>query len=1381
MANELNGIKEYSIKINDYNPHAFCLIRVELDEAGKPCDWTFLYCNDALAKLEGLPKEKLVGHRFFELFPNGSRKWLKPYYEAAYEGKASSCNDISEEIDKYLQIESFPTDEKGVCVCILRDIKKETVEKEQRSKELQQTVEKLGEEKRINAQVQQYASAMGIVYPLAISIDYLNNEYHMLEYEQFLNKTAKWSGTVDELIEVGASTIPEEEYAEKFKALFGRKKALEAFRGGEKELTLKHPQWGDDGKVHWMETKVICLACTETKAEAISVSRCIDEEKQIEDAKEKLQERDFILTALSADYDEVYFCNIDADTLRVIKSGDLQVVNSEGKYSEIGRFFFKDKVLVESAPDMLEKLSRKGLKNYLISHKEMSIRYELKADERGRRFCETRFVHVPSDTGFFVVIGTHFIDEIVNEQQQKKAELEDLNEKLEEQLAIIDTLSRSFRNVFVANLKNGKARAIRLADSYKVKAVRDIEGIDFDFDAVVDRWTRETVHPDDKDRMKATLSIQNLKKVLSEQEEFIGNYRNIEDGVVHHYQYDFRQIGDTGNVVAGFRIIDSLIEEQEAKQKREKELIEAEQKRLQTINAIGQAYSSIYVAYLDTKEIETVKGVGQEDHFRKISALSNAQKLEHMKRYVAEPYLKGDIEFTDLNTVAERLAGQQSLSYIFQKTDGSWMQSLIVPQRYDRDGKVDMILLANRDVTEEKNKELSQQETLKNQLGIIESLSNEYNTLYLVDTETKGWSIFKTAGTEPIKNIIDQLSVYENYEVAIGKYIENYVAAENREELTKNTKIENLIAETPDKGVYSMLYDRVFKEGRQHWQINAAKFTTDEGKVYIVMGFRDVHEVVEKQERQNEQLAHALAMAQQANKAKTTFLNSMSHDIRTPMNAIVGFTALAKTHIDEKEQVRDYLSKINTSSTHLLSLINDILDMSRIESGTVKLEEKAVHLPDLMHDLRTMIQGQVNAKNQNLFIDTQDIVHEDVLTDKLRLNQVLLNIVGNAIKFTQPGGDIIIHLIEKPCSLKQYTTYEFSVKDTGIGMSQEFIGHIFETFTRERSSTVSGIQGTGLGMAITKNIVDMMGGEIEVESKVGKGSRFTVTLNLRLADEPIRYLPIPELLGARALIVDDDMDTCRNVSKMLYEIEMRPDWTTSGKEAVVRAQDAVERKDEYKVYIIDYLMPDMNGIETIRRIRKVISEDVPIIVLTAYDWTDFEKEAREAGVTAFVSKPIFMSELRAVLTQPVIKEGIEKEKEKEKTYDYSDKHVLLVEDNELNREIATAILEETGMKLDSVCDGDEAVAAIVNAPADRYDLIFMDIQMPKMNGYMATREIRTLADNKKANIPIVAMTANAFEEDKRKAFEAGMDGHIIKPISMEAIAKVLDEIFAEKR
>lgn len=447
--------------------------------------------------------------------------------------------------------------------------------------------------------------------------------------------------------------------------------------------------------------------------------------------------------------------------------------------------------------------------------------------------------------------------------------------------------------------------------------------------------------------------------------------------------------------------------------------------------------------------------------------------------------------------------------------------------------------------------------------------------------------------------------------------------------------------------------------------------------------------------------------------------------------------------------------------------------MSRIESGRVKIEEKEVHLPDILHDLRTIIQSNIASKQQDLFIDTQDIIHEDIITDKLRLNQVLLNIVSNSIKFTPVGGTISIRISEKPCVLNGYTTYEFRIKDNGIGMSEEFREHIFESFSREQTATVSGIQGTGLGMAITKNIVDMMGGTINVKSEEGKGTEFIVTLDCKLSDNIVKYEPIPELQGARALVVDDDTNTCISVSKMLKEIGLRADWTASGKEAVVRTQQACEECDEFKAFIIDWLMPDMNGIETVRRIRKVIGQSTPIIILTAYDWSDIEIEAREAGVTAFVSKPLFMSELREVLTEPVRTKINKKE---EKKVDFTGKKILLVEDNDLNQEIASEILKGAGFVVDIAEDGIVAVEKMASAASDRYDLILMDIQMPKMNGFMATREIRTLSDNRKANIPIIAMTANAFDEDKKSAFEAGMNGFVAKPIDIKNLLNTLADI-----
>ena len=545
----------------------------------------------------------------------------------------------------------------------------------------------------------------------------------------------------------------------------------------------------------------------------------------------------------------------------------------------------------------------------------------------------------------------------------------------------------------------------------------------------------------------------------------------------------------------------------------EKRSILQDQKRLRVIDALGHAYSSISLVNIKTEEIEIVKASKSMKPDQKGDMLSKAHQEELIRQVIAEPFQKAYREFISMSTVAKRLEKREMLSFTAQTVDERWLTMIIVPQGYDKNGKLCTVLVANRDATEEKEREIEQDKNLRN----------------------------------------------------------------------------------------------------------------------------------------------ALAAAEHANKAKTVFLNNMSHDIRTPMNAIIGFTALATAHIDNTELVLDYLKKIRTSGQHLLSLINDVLDMSRIESGSVEIEYAAVHLPDILNDLKTIIQGSSYSRQQKLSIDTQDILYEDIITDKLRLTQVLLNISSNAVKFTPAGGRISICVSEKPCNRDGFATVIFRVKDNGNGMSQEFRKHVFDSFSREHTVTENGIGGSGLGMAIAKNIVDMMGGTIQVESEVGKGTEFTVAFECKIAGAAVKQEPAPE------------------PGDLIKSENQKPQ---------------VESKRSYK-----------------------------------------------------------------------------------------GKKALLVEDNELNREIATAILEEIGLDVDIAEDGTDAVNMMSSAEGRKYDLIFMDIQMPKMDGYTATREIRTLDDPKCANIPIIAMTANAFEEDRKKAIKAGMNGHIAKPISADAILENLDQIF----
>ena len=526
--------------------------------------------------------------------------------------------------------------------------------------------------------------------------------------------------------------------------------------------------------------------------------------------------------------------------------------------------------------------------------------------------------------------------------------------------------------------------------------------------------------------------------------------------------------------------------------------------------------------------------------------------------------------------------------------------------------------------------------------------------------------------------------------------------------------------------------------------------------------------------KMNQALSEAVRAAETANKAKSTFLSNMSHDIRTPMNAIIGFTTLAVSNIDDKKRVRDYLGKILSSSNHLLSLINDILDMSRIESGKIHLEETEVSLSDVLHDLKTIISGQIHAKQLELYMDAMDVTNENVYCDKTRLNQVLLNLLSNAVKFTPAGGTVSVRIRQYPGKVKGSELYEIRVKDNGIGMSQEFVQKIFSPFERERTSTVSRIQGTGLGMAITKNIVDMMGGTIEVQTEQGKGTEFIVRLSFRIQSEHQRIEKIAELEGLKALVVDDDFNTCDSVTKMLMRVGMRSEWTLSGREAVLRARQSVELGDAFHAYIIDWRLPDMNGIEVTRQIRS-LGDDTPIIILTAYDWSDIEAEAKAAGVTAFCAKPLFMSDIRETLMTAIGQSQFESEDSilPEAGSDFRGRCILLVEDNELNSEIAVELLNEYGFLVDTAENGAEAVEKVKNSKPGNYDLVLMDVQMPIMNGYEATRQIRALDDPALAGITILAMTANAFDEDRKEALECGMDGFLSKPIDIEELISIL--------
>ncbi len=662
----------------------------------------------------------------------------------------------------------------------------------------------------------------------------------------------------------------------------------------------------------------------------------------------------------------------------------------------------------------------------------------------------------------------------------------------------------------------------------------------------------------------------------------------------------------------------------------------------------------------------------------------------------------------------------------------------------------------------------------RRQAELIQALSTDYSIVRFFNLDSgKGFLL-----RDNNKGFLSDSFVKEEIglEESMEEYIEQFVYEEDRDLLRASFSLENLQRELEKQMQYYVNYRISAEDGIKYFQVRAVRAGIWESGHGIVLGFRSVDEEIRREMEKKGLLEDALMQANRASRAKSVFLSNMSHDIRTPMNAIVGFTALAITHIDHREQVEEYLKKIMTSGNHLLSLINDVLDMSRIESGKIHLDEKPCSLPDILHELRNILQADVRAKQLELYMDAVDVWDEDICCDKLRLNQVLLNLLGNAVKYTGAGGIVSLRVTEKAGAPAGYANYEFCVKDTGIGMSEEFVSHIFEPFEREENSTTSGIQGTGLGMAITKNIVDMMNGSISVKSEQGAGTEFHVAFTFRLLTEEKEPLDISELKNGRALVVDDDFNTCDSVTYMLQQVGMRAEWTLSGKEAILRTHQALMRGDMYSVYIVDWLLPDMNGIEVTRRIRKEMGDDVAVIVLTAYDWADIEEEAREAGVTAFCSKPLFMSELRSCLHSVInAEETAEKEREQE-TKVRSTGRILLAEDVLLNQEIAVAILGDAGFTTEVAENGKIALEMVQNSQPGYYQLVLMDVQMPVMNGYEAARAIRKLDNAALASLPIIAMTANAFEEDKREALACGMNGHIAKPIDVKKLFETLDRV-----
>lgn len=968
---------------------------------------------------------------------------------------------------------------------------------------------------------------------------------------------------------------------------------------------------------------------------------------------------------------------------------------------------------------------------------------------------------------------------------------ENTDKMLDERMSIIQSLSEIYTSVYYIDFENNHFREISSIPDVNSHIGKEGDAQErlnyFCHNMVTSEFTDELLEFVDFSTLKDRLKD---KKIISKQFCCLIKTSLDNDSDSEWAQCSFIKVSresDTKLTHVLFvtqSINDTKLKELEAKKKIEDALAEAKksnielQKEIAISGALSQEYHSLYKIDAKTGKMSLYKTDGIGMNYRLICDLMESCDYEEMlSEYIDKYIVPEDRErirsSIGLDVLYECVpdVGLYKLGYK-RKMNGviSYYEMNIV-KITDEHGDITFIL-GIHDVDKEMRRQLKQTREMEKQREIIEGLGSEYYSILLVDPDTDTVNTYR-AEDEDGRAIANYFSRHNNcWSKGVQSYADELLSERSRGEFLEKLSLEYIRRGGKD---YSLTYEKLTKNGIIYLQVRVSFVRENDGDVVAVIGTRNVDDLIKKERQQEMALQAAYDAAEAANKAKTDFLSNMSHDIRTPMNGIIGMTAIAAAHIDDKERVKDSLQKITQASKHLLSLINEVLDMSKIESGKIKLIEEEFNLSDLVDNLLTMTNAQIEEHHHELCVNISGVKHEAVIGDSLRIQKLFTNLMGNAVKYTPDGGKIRLSITERPSNQAKIGCYEFVFEDNGIGMSDDFIKHIFDPFARATDSQVNNIQGTGLGMPISRNIVRMMGGDIKVESKLGVGSRFTVTIYLKLQDT--KYLYNEKFIDLDVLVADDDSLSLESCCNMLEELGMKADGVTTGKQALEQVVLHNKQEKQYFACIIDWKMPDMDGIATTRAIRDAVGENVPIIIISAYNWSDIEQEARAAGANAFISKPLFRSRLASTFNMILGEDSVDNSEmtlSSLENMDLSECRVLLAEDNELNAEIATVILEMTGLKVEHVSDGTEAVDRMSECSDGYYDMIFMDIQMPKMNGYDATRAIRSMERNYCKKIPIIAMTANAFAEDVQAAKTVGMNEHIAKPLDMDRLAKTLN-------
>jgi len=942
-------------------------------------------------------------------------------------------------------------------------------------------------------------------------------------------------------------------------------------------------------------------------------------------------------------------------------------------------------------------------------------------------------------------------------------EREEINIRNQE---IINSLSEVNFAVYMVNLQNGSVNVARATDLIR----RNIGKNGLVWNDIFSGKGLEYIAPEDQAEFQNKFGLTAMRQALKNGEgkrTFLcrallnGMWRYI--SITAFFKEGSRQ---DGYAILTFQDVDE----------RTKRNMERTQNDRRMAAIIKSRYSILNTVDLETGMCErTYLGNGNPD--RRLEGDYSYHIQKALEEWVVERDKEAFRETFLLDNLRKRAEDvedfkEELYQYQLKGEPAVWVEEQIL---YIRQGEKTVVNILGRDITAEKQIEEQAHRESQEKISIINSLSGMFFAIYYVDFEH---GTFKSVTQKA--EVGSVLGDERSYMQGIRIYAGNFIHPDDREEYLKHMNYRNLrevlsIEHPLTAFEYRMVPD---KADRRAWVratvvlAEAASDGTPKRALYVA---QDVTESKLKEEREQQALREACESANQANAAKSEFMSRMSHDIRTPMNAIIGMTAIAGRYLDDKEHVADCLSKITVSSKHLLALINEVLDMSKIESGKIELAEEEINLSDLIGNLVTMTRPSVQQKKQNLDVHIANIEHEHVIGDSLRLQQIFMNILSNAVKYTPEGGNIELEINEKPAHTYDYGSYEFIFRDNGIGMSKEFQEKLFEPFSRAENSQVSKIEGTGLGMTIARNIARRMNGDITVKSEEGKGTQFVVTLSFRLLNvvmpDTEKFIDLP------VLVADDDETACETTCLILENIGMKGEYVLGGKEAVERVWERHQTAEDYFAVILDWKMPDMDGVATAHAIREKVGPDVPIIILSAYDWSGVEEEARNAGVNGFISKPLFKSRLVYLFNQIMDKDKEQEQPKKDilKEVELTGKRILLAEDNEINREIAEEIIGQTGVIVESVENGREAVEQFEKMDENYYDMILMDIQMPVMNGYEASVAIRKLPRRDAAQIPIVAMTANAFAEDIQRSKASGMNEHLTKPLDIGQLMKCLQK------